>query len=225
MTNSEITAAARKKLSGNWLLAILAFLIIFIISSSVNFMTRHFYSYPINLPYNIPFTDSHSTTNQVVNIDSGLIFSIFLAGAFSFGAAIFSIYLVRGYKAEIELIFDGFRDLNRFFVFLATNIIIFIFTLAWTLLFIIPGIIAALSYSMTYYILVDNPTISSLDAISQSKQMMKGHKWQLFKLWLRFFILGILCIFTLGIGFLWLIPYTNICTAQFYDSLLEDEEV
>lgn len=225
MTNSEITAAARKKLSGNWLLAILAFLIIFLLNSSIQYFTQNIYHFPIDLEDHLPFLNSTAFSNTTTKIHTGLIFSIFLAGAFSFGAAIFSIYLVRGYKAEIELIFDGFRDLNRFFVFLATNIIIFIFTLAWTLLFIIPGIIAALSYSMTYYILVDNPTISSLDAINQSKQMMKGHKWQLFKLWLRFFVLGILCIFTLGIGFLWLIPYTNICTAQFYDSLLEDEEV
>lgn len=222
MTNSEITAAARKKLSGNWLLAILAFLIIFILTSLVNHFTQNIYHFPIELRDYLPFLNSNGLTHVNTKIHPGYIFSILLSGAFSYGTAVFSIYIVRGFKAEIELIFDGFRDLNRFFVFLVTNLIIFIFTLAWTLLFIIPGIIAALSYSMTYYILVDHPEISSLDAISQSKQLMKGHKWQLFKLWMRFFALGILCVFTLGIGFLWLIPYANICTAQFYDSLLEE---
>jgi len=147
---------------------------------------------------------------------------LILGGALSYGGAVFSIFFIRGFKADIELIFAGFRNLNRFFVFLAANLIQLIFVLAWTLLLIIPGIIAALSYAMTYYVLVDNPEMGSLDAINESKKLMKGHKWQLFKLWLRFVALGLLCILTIGIGFLWLIPYANICTAQFYDSLLEE---
>jgi uncharacterized membrane protein len=221
MTNSEITLQAREKLNGKWMPAILAFFIITLIPSLIVFWTQSFYSYPIDLPSDIPFFDDKAIKpNLSVNFGNMVMFII--GGAFSFGGAVFSIFLVRGFKTDIELIFAGFRDINRFLVFLASHIIIAIFTLAWTLLFIIPGIIAALSYSMTYCILVDHPEMSSLDAINQSKQMMKGHKWQLFKLWLRFIALGFLCIFTLGIGFLWLIPYVNICIAQFYDSLLED---
>jgi uncharacterized membrane protein len=221
MTNSEITLLAREKLSGKWIPAILAFFILTLVSSSIVYWTQNFYVYPIDLPSDFPFFIDKAIKPNL-SLHSGNIVALILGGAFSFGGAAFGIYLIRGFKADIELVFAGFRNINRFFVFLASNIIIAIFTLAWTLLFIIPGIIAALSYSMTFYILVDHPEMSSLDAINQSKQMMKGHKWQLFKLWLRFIALGFLCIFTLGIGFLWLIPYVNICIAQFYDSLLED---
>lgn len=218
MTNSEITLAAREKLSGKWLPAILAFLIISILSS-LQIFTKDFFSVPAEIP---GAEELPKLFSPKWDFNAGSVLTILLGGALSFGGAAFSIYLVRGFKADIELIFTGFHDLKRFFVFLATNIIIIIFVVLWTLLLIIPGIIASLSYAMTFYILVDNPDMSSLDAISKSKELMKGHKWQLFKLWLRFIALGFLCIFTIGIGFLWLIPYANICTAQFYDSLLEE---
>jgi uncharacterized membrane protein len=221
MTNSEITYAAREKLSGKWLPAILAFLILSILSS-VNIFTKNYLSLPLNLPIQIPYVDENTELTNNLSLNAGNIFSLILGGALSYGGAVFSIFFIRGFKADIELIFAGFRNLNRFFVFLAANLIQLIFVLAWTLLLIIPGIIAALSYAMTYYVLVDNPEMGSLDAINESKKLMKGHKWQLFKLWLRFVALGLLCILTIGIGFLWLIPYANICTAQFYDSLLEE---
>ena len=87
------------------------------------------------------------------------------------------------------------------------------------LLLIIPGIIAALSYAMTYYIIVDNESIGALEAIRQSKEMMRGNKWKLFCLGLRFFGWSLLCLLTLGIGYLWLIPYMAISFAKFYGDI------
>lgn len=49
--------------------------------------------------------------------------------------------------------------------------------------------------------------------------MMDGYKLKLFRLVLRFLGLGLLCILTLGIGFFWLIPYTQVCMAKFYDDV------
>jgi uncharacterized membrane protein len=89
----------------------------------------------------------------------------------------------------------------------------------WLLLLIVPGIITALSYAMVFYILADNPTLKPQDILEQSKQMMNGYKWKLFYLLLRFFLLALLCVLTLGIGFLWLIPYVNITIAKFYDDV------
>jgi uncharacterized membrane protein len=94
-----------------------------------------------------------------------------------------------------------------------------LFVILWTLLLIIPGIIAGLSYSMTFYILSDDRTLKPREALDKSKQMMDGYKMKLFKLALRFFLLALLCILTLGIGFLWLIPYANVTMANFYDDV------
>jgi len=70
------------------------------------------------------------------------------------------------------------------------------------LLLIVPGIIAAISYSMTFFILVEDNSIGVNEARKKSVKMMDGYKWKYFRLGLRFFLLALLCILTLGIGFL-----------------------
>jgi uncharacterized membrane protein len=91
------------------------------------------------------------------------------------------------------------------------------------LLLIVPGIIAALSYSMTYFIIAENDSIGSLEAITKSKEMMRGNKWKLFCLCCRFLGWILLCILTIGIGFLWLYPYMMVSFAKFYDDIKRQE--
>ena len=55
-----------------------------------------------------------------------------------------------------------------------------VYILLWSLLFVIPGIIAGYSYAMTSYILADNPELTASEAIERSKQMMSGNRWRLF---------------------------------------------
>ncbi|EOV9526534.1 DUF975 family protein [Bacillus cytotoxicus] len=88
---------------------------------------------------------------------------------------------------------------------------------------IIVSIIAYFSYAMTFYILVENPEYSVLQALKESKFIMKGHKLDLFLLWLSFIGWGILAMFTLGIGLLWLYPYFTTTTAHFYQYISEKE--
>jgi uncharacterized membrane protein len=83
----------------------------------------------------------------------------------------------------------------------------------------IPAMIAQFRYSQTYYLLCDVPDIGPLVAIQRSKQMMIGNKWKLFCLQLRFIGWALLCILTLGIGFLWLIPYMTVSISAFYDDV------
>ena len=100
-----------------------------------------------------------------------------------------------------------------------------IFIFLWTLLLIIPGIIKSYSYSMAGFIMSENPEISAKEAMEMSMKMMNGNKFRLFCLRLSFvgwFILGIL---TLGIGFLWIIPYMNSATAAFYDDVSRNTNV
>jgi hypothetical protein len=74
---------------------------------------------------------------------------------------------------------------------------------------------------MTYYIIAENDSIGPLEAITKSKEMMRGNKWKFFCLGFRFLGWGVLCILTLGIGFLWLFPYMIVSYAQFYDDIKE----
>ena len=61
-----------------------------------------------------------------------------------------------------------------------------------------------------------------MEAIDKSKAMMKGYKLKFFYLQLRFLGWALLCILTLGIGFLWLIPYAYVSMAHFYDDIKDN---
>ena len=100
-----------------------------------------------------------------------------------------------------------------------------LFIALWSLLLVIPGIIKMFSYAMTPYILEENPELSANEAIDRSRAMMKGHKFDLFWLFLSFIGWGILCVFTLGIGTLWLTPYMQTSVAAFYEDVKADYEV
>jgi uncharacterized membrane protein len=81
---------------------------------------------------------------------------------------------------------------------------------------IIPGIIIALGLSQTFYIIAENPETDGIKALQQSWNMMKGYKTTYFMLCLRYFLLSILCVLTLGFGFLLLAPYIQVTNANFY---------
>ncbi|MBR4755661.1 MAG: DUF975 family protein [Bacteroidales bacterium] len=99
-----------------------------------------------------------------------------------------------------------------------------VFIILWTLLFFIPGIIKSLSYAMTNYILVDYPELSANRAIDLSREMMRGHKYDLFYLYLGFAGWYLLSILTLGIGYFWFIPYVQTAQSSFYYEVKADWE-
>lgn len=146
---------------------------------------------------------------------AGLV-SLIIAGPMALGAATFSLSIARGQDAQFEQMFDGMKD---FINAMVTYLLMLLFVILWALLLIIPGIIAALSYSMSFYILSENRSLKPREVLKASREMMDGYKWKLFYIILRFFLLALLCILTLGIGFLWLIPYVHVTMATFYDEI------
>lgn len=98
-------------------------------------------------------------------------------------------------------------------------------TFFWSLLFIIPGIVKAFSYAMTPFILDEYPELTPVEAIHRSRMMMKGHKFDLFWLYLSFIGWAILCLFTCGIGFLWLAPYVQTAEAAFYEEVKAEYDI
>ncbi len=146
----------------------------------------------------------------------GTLASLLITGAFSLSFALISLAFIKGQDIEIGNIVDGFKNYaNATILALHQGIVIFL----WTLLFIIPGIVMGYSYHMVFYILAENPGMSSKEAMEESKSLMEGHRFELFKLQLSFIGWTILSIFTLGILFFWLAPYVNIATAVFYTDL------
>jgi uncharacterized membrane protein len=85
----------------------------------------------------------------------------------------------------------------------------------WTLLFIIPGIVKGYSYAMSSFLLVQEPTLSSIDAITKSRKLMDGKKSQLFALDFSYFGWYVLSLFTFGILFAWVIPWHQTARTLF----------
>ncbi len=146
----------------------------------------------------------------------GWLVGLLIGGPLYYSATSFFIGISRGKEEKIEKIFEGFKHFTRTFL---AYFFILLFTFLWSLLLIVPGIIAAISYAMTFYIMVDDQEISAMDAIDKSKEMMQGYKWKFFCLGLRFIGWALLAILTLGIGFFWLIPYMKVTAAKFYDDI------
>lgn len=160
-------------------------------------------------------TNGRDTTGTYYTFFSAIL-HVIVAAPFVLGLVSCFIKLVRGDSFRFKGLFDGFKHLSSAVIL---NLFMLMFVSLWGLLLIIPGIIARYSYSMAFYILNDNPTIGALEALGDSKKMMKGYKWKLFCLQFSFIGWALLSILTLGIGFLWLIPYINASTANFYQNL------
>ena len=128
----------------------------------------------------------------------------------------------KGTLPEAGALFAPFKQYART---VGAVLLVFVYTLLWTLLLVIPGIIKAYSYSMTFYILRENPEMTAGDAITASQKMMDGHKMALFLLSLSFIGWAILASITFGIGYLWLIPYIYTAYAAFYETLKKETSV
>jgi uncharacterized membrane protein len=158
---------------------------------------------------------------QVIPTIGGVL-GLFIAGPMAVGISMFCLSLSRGENARLEQIFEGFRNYGTV---LGAYLLMILFIFLWMLLLIIPGIIASIAYSQTFYILAEDDTIGSMDALRKSKEMMNGYKWKYFCLVLRFIGWFLLCILTFGIGFLWLSPYIQVSYAKFYEDLKTNQAV
>ena len=148
---------------------------------------------------------------------AGQIIGILIAGPLAVGGAYFALNIVRDQVAQTDDLFFSFN--NNLSNSILAYLLVVAFALIGFVLLIIPGIIVALALSQTWFILAENPSMDSYDAIMSSKKMMDGYKFKLFKIQLRLLGLGLLCLLTLGIGFLWLIPYQYVVYAKFYEEV------
>ena len=153
---------------------------------------------------------------------AGPLVGIVIGGPFALGLIIFSKNIANDTDARLEQVFDGFKN---FGTALATYLLSAVAIMIGILLFVIPGIILGLGLSLSMYIISDDPEIGAYDALKKSWEMMKGYKVKYFGLGLLFFGLAILCVLTLGIGFLWLIPFTQVTLVKFYQDVKTDYEL
>ena len=147
--------------------------------------------------------------------------ALFLTGALTLGYVGLALAAAREQEIRVGQFFGGFKNYGSS---LALYLLITIFTALWTLLFIIPGIVKAYSYSMSWYILTDNPQMGANTARKRSMELMRGNKWRLFCLHFSFIGWLLLGVLTLGILYLWVTPYIETAQAEFYRDLIAEQD-
>ena len=229
---ADFRQIARDALSGKWTIAVLVGLVAMLLGGAG--------SGGPELKLNIDGSGAHANFEfagqTIYSIGGGLNSDI---GAFLVGSAIYIIiaavvmavvYFVLGSiisvgyaRFNLDLADRGnpaFETLFGYFSYWKTaavsKLLQSVYVLLWSLLFIIPGILAAYSYAMTEFILAENPDLTASEAIAQSKEIMYGNRWRLFCLHFSFIGWDILSSLTLGIGNLWLRPYKQAANAAFY---------
>jgi len=222
----DFRKTAREALAGKWWLALITGLIASVLGgvaksgpqiklelstesgANFNFIGRNFALDPALI--------SFIASAAVIIVLVALVFGVayFILGSFvAVGYAQFNLDLVDGKDAEPGTLFSYYKNWATTSV---SALLRTVYIFLWSLLFIIPGIVASYSYAMTDYILAENPSLSASNAIAKSKAMMSGNKWRLFCLHFSFIGWDILASITFRIGYLWLTPYKQAAIAAFY---------
>ena len=205
MDTKQIKETAWNKLSGKWTPAGLAFLFLLLISVVIDIPSITF--------------EENSVGQDVWNIIECILSWILDIGIIAY---FYDVVLCK--ELSYKRLFVGFTSgiefaLRLFF----TQFFTIIFILLWSLLLIVPGIMRAFSYGVALYVFLENPELSPFEALKKSKEMMDGHRWDLFVLELRFIPWFLLGVITLGIGFIWIVPYFMTAYSEFYIQLKEKQ--
>ncbi|MEE1314499.1 MAG: DUF975 family protein [Faecalimonas sp.] len=151
----------------------------------------------------------------LIPVIGSLAASIIVTPALSLSLVRVYLNVVAGGTPEVKDSFSGFDD---FWSAFKVTFFVGLFTFLWTLLLIIPGIIKSYSYSMSMYILAENKGKGALECITESKNMMHGHKMELFVLGLSFIGWALLGSITFGIAYIWILPYMQATYVNAYNS-------
>lgn len=202
MSYDEMKLKAKEHLSGNWPVVIITVLIFLALTQLFTNQDR---------------VVTLSNGESMVSPSSAFfnLLSFILTGRLTYGLMVFFRRL-REQTADIKDLFVGFKRFGDTFLL---NLLTTLFIALWSLLLIVPGIIAAIRYTMAYLIMTENPDMTALESIAASKMMMEGHKMEFFSFAISFLGWFILGLFTLGLGFLYVIPYYNASKVEFYENL------
>lgn len=119
-------------------------------------------------------------------------------------------------KVELDLLYKPLDDFSYALRIIGAALLIGLIVALGTILFIVPGIILALMYSQTIRILADDKKIGIAEAMTKSKELMNGHKWELLVFHLSFIGHFLLVAITFGLWSLYLVPYQTTASVNYY---------
>lgn len=165
--------------------------------------------------YAVSYIQRYTPSGLAYLIDSALqIVGQIIAAGF----VIFIFNTIRCTAPCYENLLDGF---NYWWKLIVLNFLTGLFVALWSMLLVVPGLIAAYSYRQSVYILIDNPEMSPMACIRESKRLMRGRKWELFMLDLSFLgwqLLSSLAIIGWAVS-IWTTPYMGFTYVLYYEQL------
>lgn len=148
--------------------------------------------------------------NENLYLTFSIILNIFLYPLY-IGLNSFILKVIRKNEFDYKEVFNYY---SKFIYVAGLCIIISIVVSFWTLLFIIPGIIFAISYTMAPYFMADGIE-DPIECIKESKALMRGYKWDYFKFIFSFFWWCLI----IPVAFWYVIPYIRVSEALYYEEL------
>lgn len=128
----------------------------------------------------------------------------------------------RGEEMPIASLFDGFGFVGKIVLL---NLVMAVFIALWSMLLIVPGIIAAYRYRFALYNLCENPELGVMDALNMSKQQTRGYKLDLFVLDVTFLGWSLLCVLTAGILSIWITPYIQQTNLGYFEAIKAEKGI
>ena len=216
MTYREIRQAARDNLRGNYWQSVLVALVAALFGAILTGDSIFSASVDEELIDHLPrFIVRYLAIMGGISGFLGIV-KFIVGGTVQLG---FAKYLLKQHDHAHFDISDLFSEFDRFKEGFLQSFLRGLYCFLWTLLFIIPGLVKHYAYAMTPFILAENPHMTAGEAIEASKQLMDGHKDELFTLDLTFIGWDLLAVLTLNLGYIFLNPYKNAAYAVFYREL------
>ena len=225
---SDFRTMARENLRGKWKTAILLTIAASFLGAMTSATTLIEFKFESETGVVVELLGEYSftilqagpiaTILAVLSLIWGVLILV-IGGAMTLGYYQFHQNLARNEEAELNTLFVHKEKLWHGF---CINFLQGLYIVLWTLCLVIPGIMAAYSYSMAHYIANDHPEMTANEVIAASKEMMHGHRWRLFCLEISFIGWELLAGLTLGIASFAVAPYLETARAFFYQDLLDN---
>lgn len=241
--SSEFRAKAREKLSGKWgksALIILAYYLVFLIiniitsfigeeSALSSIISLALFIIEIPLGFGLVFSlfklykGEDTTSFEFLNLGFsnfkrawGITWQMFLKMLLPIVLMIISyILIIVSVSMSIYSLFISSSAVGTASLLLLIGGILLVVSSIWST-------ILSYYYQLSYFIAIDNPDLTSKEAVLKSRELMTNNRWNLFKLQFSFIGWIILSAFTFGIGLLWVAPYMLFSIISFYESLISN---
>lgn len=215
---------AKIQLRGRWTVPVMTVLVTMIFIRVFNI--------PMNLyidSFGIIDLISHGDINGYINACSemdpmivyGLAFLVMIV-SFVLEMASIHLYLKMSRSPEPVAFGDYVEGFSSWWRAIKAGLWEYLFIFLWSCLFIIPGLVKAFAYSQVFYLLDEFPNLTVRKAMKISMKITKGHKMNLFLMFLSFFGWFLLVPVTMSLINFWLIPYMSMTSINAYHAILKE---